>query len=108
MLRGGEVDDSRLKSRRLGAYSFGIVGSPDYFARAGVPANPEDLLEHACLHRKHPTTGKIQPWPFAQSAWLSNMLEVVLEIARPNSAVDKTGKAFLRDMLDGITTALAE
>jgi len=40
--------------------------------------------------------------------WFSNMLQVVLEIARPNSAVDETGKSFLRDMLDGITTALAE
>jgi hypothetical protein len=38
--------------------------------------------------------------------WFSNMLTVVLEIARPNSAVDKTGKAFLRDMIHGITTAL--
>jgi DNA-binding transcriptional LysR family regulator len=65
VLRSGEVNDSRLKSRRLGTYQFEIVGSPDYFARAGVPLNPEHLLEHACLHRKHPATGKLHPWPFS-------------------------------------------
>lgn len=72
VLRSGAVADCRLKSRRLGAYRFEIVGSPDYFERAGVPAKPEDLLVHACLHRRHPTTGKAQPWPFAQSAAISD------------------------------------
>jgi DNA-binding transcriptional LysR family regulator len=74
VLRSGEVGDSRLKSRRLGAYRFEIVGSPNYFTRAGMPTKPEDLVEHACLHRKHPTTGKIEPWPFAQSITVSDFI----------------------------------
>jgi DNA-binding transcriptional LysR family regulator len=74
VLRSGAVSDCRLKSRRLGAYRLEIVGSPDYFARAGVPAKPEDLLEHACLHRRHPATGKVQPWPFAPSATISDCI----------------------------------
>jgi DNA-binding transcriptional LysR family regulator len=74
VLRSGEVSDSRLKSRRLGTYQFEIVGSPNYFARAGVPFKPEDLLEHACLHRKHPTTGKLHPWPFAPSAMANDLV----------------------------------
>jgi len=74
VLRSGEVSDSRLKSRRLGTYKFDIVGSPKYFARAGMPLKPEDLLEHACLHRKHPTTGKLHPWPFAPSAMANDLV----------------------------------
>jgi DNA-binding transcriptional LysR family regulator len=74
VLRSGEVNDSRLKSRRLGTYQFEIVGSPDYFARATVPLKPEDLLEHACLHRKHPTTGKLHPWPFASSTMINDLI----------------------------------
>jgi DNA-binding transcriptional LysR family regulator len=62
-LRTGEASDSRLMSRVLGKYAFEIVGSPSYFARAGVPLRPEDLSGHACLNRKHPTTGKIECWP---------------------------------------------
>jgi DNA-binding transcriptional LysR family regulator len=55
-------------SRIVGTYRFEIVGSPAYFARAGIPTNPFDLTKHACLLRKHPATGKVQRWPFAASA----------------------------------------
>jgi DNA-binding transcriptional LysR family regulator len=74
VLRSGDVTDSRLKSRRLGTYPFEILGSPSYFAGAGVPLKPEDLLEHACLHRKHPTTGKLHPWPLAPSAMVNDLV----------------------------------
>jgi hypothetical protein len=36
--------------------------------------------------------------------WFSYMLDAVLEIARPNSALNGEGRAFLRDMLHGIGT----
>jgi DNA-binding transcriptional LysR family regulator len=85
VLRSGETSDSRLMSRRLGTYRFEIVGSPDYFARAGVPSRPEDLVGHACLHRKHPTTGKIQRWPFVPSATTNDL---VLPTTATASTVD--------------------
>jgi DNA-binding transcriptional LysR family regulator len=66
VVHSGESSDSRLMSRRLGTYRLEIVGAPDYFARAGIPMRPDDLAVHACLHRKDPTTGKIQRWPFAR------------------------------------------
>jgi DNA-binding transcriptional LysR family regulator len=74
VLRSGEVNDSRLKSRRLGIYQLEIVGSPSYFARAGVPLGPEDLLAHACLHRKHPTTGKLHSWPLVSSPTINDLV----------------------------------
>jgi DNA-binding transcriptional LysR family regulator len=68
VVRSGDVSDSGLMSRRLGSYRLEVVGSPAYFARAGLPESPEDLTVHACLHRKYPTTGKLQPWLFTRSA----------------------------------------
>jgi DNA-binding transcriptional LysR family regulator len=59
----GEAKDSRLKTRCLGRYMYQIVGAPSYFDKTGVPAAPDDLINHACLHQKHGETGKLQPWP---------------------------------------------
>jgi DNA-binding transcriptional LysR family regulator len=64
----GELHDSRLMSRTLGTYRYEIVGSPSYFARAGVPLNPFELAPHACLRCKDPMTGRIQRWPLVGSA----------------------------------------
>ena len=62
----GTVADSRLMTRRLGTYRLAIVGSPSYFLRAGVPTVIRDLKMHSCLHRRVPTTGKIERWPFKE------------------------------------------
>jgi DNA-binding transcriptional LysR family regulator len=88
VLRSGAASDSRLVSRRLGTYRFEIVGSPDYFARAGLPLRPEDLAGHACLHRKHATTGKIQRWPLGPSATTD-------DLALPTTATASTVDALI-------------
>lgn len=88
VVRSGEANDSRLMSRRLGTYRFEVVGAPEYFARAGLPLRPEDLSTHACLHRKHPTTGKIQRWPFARSV-------ITNDIALPTTATASTIDALI-------------
>ncbi|MET1023102.1 MAG: LysR family transcriptional regulator [Pseudoxanthomonas sp.] len=42
-----------------------VVGTPDYFARHGVPATPADLVHHACaVHRL--TSGRLMPWEFTR------------------------------------------
>src|ERR1700761_9580646 len=65
VVRAGEVDDSRLKSRRIGTYRLALVCSPKYLALKGPPERTEDLLDHSCLHLKDAVTGKLQRWPFA-------------------------------------------
>ncbi len=66
VVRAGDVDDSRLMSRRVGSYRLALVCSPEYLAqRAGEPDRAEDLINHACLHLKDAATGKLHPWPFA-------------------------------------------
>ena len=63
VVRTGESVDSRLTSRILGTFSLQLVASPAYLRKAGKPAQPKDLLRHACLHHKFPTTGKLERWP---------------------------------------------
>ncbi len=48
-IRIGELPDSSLVARRLGPCRHVVCGSPDYFARHGVPMSPEDLSEHSAL-----------------------------------------------------------
>ncbi len=63
VIRTGVASDSRLMSRKLGTFRHRLVASPDYLARHGRPKVPEDLRAHACLHHRHPVTGKLEPWP---------------------------------------------
>ncbi|WP_374682551.1 LysR family transcriptional regulator [Accumulibacter sp.] len=48
-IRIGELPDSSLVARRLGPCRHVVCGSPEYFARHGVPQSPEELAQHAAL-----------------------------------------------------------
>ena len=67
VIRTGEPGDSRLMARTLGAYRRVIVGAPSYFQRAGLPQQAEDLVNHACLLYRYPTTGKMDLWPLSRN-----------------------------------------
>ena len=68
VIRVGEPGDSRLMARRIGSCSKVIIGAPAYFARAGIPLTPEDLVNHACLLYRYPSTGKLDTWPLRRAA----------------------------------------
>jgi DNA-binding transcriptional LysR family regulator len=60
-VRGGNLTDSRLVSRRL-ALNFRVVcAAPSYLARRGRPGSAEDLQQHDCLMLHRPGHG-ILPW----------------------------------------------
>jgi DNA-binding transcriptional LysR family regulator len=63
VVRTGDVTDSRLMTRTLGAFEHRVVGTIDYFNRIGRPQTPEDLVGHACLQHRYPSTGKLERWP---------------------------------------------
>jgi DNA-binding transcriptional LysR family regulator len=63
VVRAGEVSDSRLMTRVLGTFRLILVASPGYIAQRGVPQSPSDLADHACLHHRYATNGKLEPWP---------------------------------------------
>ncbi len=66
VMRTGEVSDSRLMMKVVGNFTHTIAGSPGYFERRGRPETPEDLVRHACLHHRFPSTGKLERWPMSR------------------------------------------
>jgi DNA-binding transcriptional LysR family regulator len=85
VVRTGDASDSRLIARSLGHYRLQLVGSPAYFARAGLPKKPEDLTLHACLHHRYPTSGKLQRWPLIKPA---SGNDVALPVTASSSTVE--------------------
>jgi DNA-binding transcriptional LysR family regulator len=67
VIRGGELIDSRLVSKRLGSYRVCLVATPGYLAARGTPSKPSDLATHSCLHYRYPTSGKLEEWPMRRS-----------------------------------------
>ncbi|NML06215.1 LysR family transcriptional regulator [Sphingomonas sp. G-3-2-10] len=46
--------------------SMATVGSPDYFARRGVPQTPQDLAGHDCINLRLKTLGGLYAWEYEQ------------------------------------------
>jgi DNA-binding transcriptional LysR family regulator len=68
VVRTGELNDSRLVARRLGAFRFLLVGAPTYFQTQGAPLDAGDLSNHDCLLYRVPSTGKLERWPLPDKA----------------------------------------
>ncbi|PHM50101.1 LysR family transcriptional regulator [Xenorhabdus miraniensis] len=85
VIRIGELTDSRLMARVLGSYKRILVGSPDYFLKAGIPEKPEDLIKHTCIMYRYKSTGKLDIWPTSQysqilqTEWPTRMVTNTLE-----------------------------
>jgi DNA-binding transcriptional LysR family regulator len=43
-----------------------VVGSPEYFARKGCPAKPNDLADHNCIGYRLIRSGGLYQWEFVQ------------------------------------------
>ncbi len=63
VIRAGEIADSRLMTRVLGNFRLMLVASPDYLRLRGRPRRPAELQDHACLHHRFATSGKLERWP---------------------------------------------
>lgn len=61
-VRFGPLPDSALTARKLGETGRVIVASPDYLARFGTPAVPEELHHHNCLNFNFRRAEPV--WPF--------------------------------------------
>lgn len=54
--RGGALQDSGYVGRQLlGSGNEGLVASPGYLSKRGVPATLEDLVNHDCVSFAHPS-----------------------------------------------------
>ena len=98
VMRTGEPTDSRLVSRPVGNYRLLLVAAPGYLASRGTPRSPADLLHHACLQHRFPSTGKLEPWPLKRDAGMA-------EWTVPASMVCNTSAALLDVAVAGLGIA---
>lgn len=61
-LRVRAMDDSSLVARQLERIESHLLAAPSYLEARGVPARPEDLADHACLHYTNLASGAV--WRF--------------------------------------------
>ena len=61
-VRIGKLEDSSLVARRLAPSRRVVCAAPDYLARHGAPASPDDLKHHECLC--YSNVGPSQEWRF--------------------------------------------
>jgi DNA-binding transcriptional LysR family regulator len=95
VIRGSELNDSRLMSKRLGSYRVHLVASPAYLAQRGEPTSPSGLAQHACLHYRYPSTGRLATWPVRHSRTTAG------EMAVPMTIVVSSLEALLYLVRDG-------
>lgn len=102
-IRLGELDPSAdVISRRIGVFSRYVVASDAYLARAGFPASPEDLTNHACL--RFSLQREPQTWTFARDGRelkvrVNGRLKANSAETLREAALDGFGVALLADWL---------
>jgi DNA-binding transcriptional LysR family regulator len=62
-VRIGELQDTSLIARSLGALQYVLAASPKYLDRRGTPRSIDDLKQHACL--RYLRAGRPLPFTFA-------------------------------------------
>ncbi|MCH4811845.1 LysR family transcriptional regulator [Vreelandella neptunia] len=110
VIRTGEPADSRLMSRSLGHYSLVLVASPEYLSQQGQPQTPADLVDHACLQHKFPSTGKYEAWPLRpivnettptlNTAMVCNTSEALIDVARAGLGIACLPDFMVREGID--------
>ena len=98
VIRTGEVRDTRLMSRKLGAFKHRIVAAPAYLVANGTPDVPEDLLGHRCLHHRYANSGKLEPWPLVRDG-----RELKLDLPQTTIASTLEPLIYLAEHAFGIT-----
>jgi DNA-binding transcriptional LysR family regulator len=96
-IRMGELpDDASLAARRLAVFSASLYAAPAYLQRRGMPAEPEALMEHECLHLLT-RAGTPAPWVLSrgEQRWEGiapgrmrvNSPELLMRMARLGSGI---------------------
>ena len=98
-IRIGPLRDTRLRAKKLGHSRMVVVASPDYLARCGTPAAPDDLTSHACL--RFSFRRSVEGWPFrtggrivqrpVEGAFFGNSGEVVRAMAVAGGGIARLG-----------------
>jgi DNA-binding transcriptional LysR family regulator len=98
-IRLGESLDKDMVAVKLSReLEMWAVGSPDYFARHGVPKTPRELLKHRCLNWRWPSDGTLYRWEFEKDGR-------AFEVAVDGPLIVNDTGLYLRGALDGVGLA---
>jgi DNA-binding transcriptional LysR family regulator len=61
---GPFIERDMVAVRLTPEFNWSVYGSPDYFERRGIPAAPQDLVDHECIGYRFPTARKLYRWQF--------------------------------------------
>jgi DNA-binding transcriptional LysR family regulator len=92
-LRMGKLEDSSMTARKLAESRRVVVGTPAYFAKAGVPATPAELAQHQAIVYGHRYAGTA--WAFRRE---SSEVSVAVSGRMTVSAAEGVREAVLADL----------
>ena len=61
---GEQVAKDMIAVRMAPDMQMAVVAAPGYLERAGMPAVPQDLVDHRCINLRLPTSGGLYVWGF--------------------------------------------
>lgn len=67
-VRVGPLADSQFVSRRFDEQQLVFCASPGYLASRGTPRTPDELVRHACILFRLPSSGRDRAWEFRYGA----------------------------------------
>lgn len=87
----GELKDASYKAKRVGLARRVTVAAPSYLAQRGVPATPEDLLQHDCIGflplSSYTGLGQKMIWLYEDSKSQKHEIEITGRYAADNSSM---------------------
>jgi LysR family transcriptional regulator for bpeEF and oprC len=100
-LRVGNLSDSSLIARRVGNFRGVTCASPEFIARVGMPATPDDLKPEHCIAMFKLGSNLIRPWLFRKNGAEKSVAPMAaLSFSDPESAVAAavSGAGFVRSL----------
>lgn len=99
VVRAGDLPDSSLMGRRVTVFEQVTLASPDYLARYGTPATPDDLDGHRMVAYSTSATGKPYPLDFTVNGQLREIplpFDVVVRGAEIYTAAGVAGLGLIQ------------
>jgi DNA-binding transcriptional LysR family regulator len=84
-VRIGRLSDSTLIAKRIAPARMAACAAPEYLARHGTPATPDDLVKHACL--EYTLAARGQEWGFVNAEGHSKTVRIAGPLKANNGEV---------------------
>lgn len=111
-VRMGEQVAKDMIAMRIGPdMRMAVLGTPDYFAKRGIPYHPQDLTSHNCINIRMPTYGGLYAWEFEKGGQelkvrVEGQVVVNQAVVRLASVLDGLGLAYVPEdqVLEHVST----